>query len=375
MKKSSNKKVISKKKNKKNVSTKENILKRFINRLKTNRKYMIILSIVIVCLIGLVIFIPSVIRKNSLNKVVLTIDDMEYTKSDFNIYFYSVKYDYFGSSAGDVSDDNMKAVIDNEEGTTLGQYLKDQALTEIKTATVIREYALKNNIELDDKDYQELKKNKKKYIKKLGGKGKFKKLLRDNDTTDKSYDSMAETDKLYNKLLTKVYGEGRKKDLTDDELNEASKTYKTKYFKVEQIILTTIDVETGKSLSDTTINQKKMLADTIYALANEGKDFEKLVSKYSEDAQDKEPPYYEYYKSGELLKQIEEAVLKLEDNAISPVIQTDYAFHIIKKLELDDSKYNKYLDELREEKALKDLNDSLGSLKIIYRDAYKKIKY
>ncbi len=375
MKKSSNKKVISKKKNKKNVSTKENILKRFINRLKTNRKYMIILSIVIVCLIGLVIFIPSVIRKNSLNKVVLTIDDMEYTKSDFNIYFYSVKYDYFGSSASDVSDDNMKAVIDNEEGTTLGQYLKDQALTEIKTATVIREYALKNNIELDDKDYQELKKNKKKYIKKLGGKGKFKKLLRDNDTTDKSYDSMAETDKLYNKLLTKVYGEGRKKDLTDDELNEASKTYKTKYFKVEQIILTTIDVETGKSLSDTTINQKKMLADTIYALANEGKDFEKLVSKYSEDAQDKEPPYYEYYKSGELLKQIEEAVLKLEDNAISPVIQTDYAFHIIKKLELDDSKYNKYLDELREEKALKDLNDSLGSLKIIYRDAYKKIKY
>ena len=375
MKKSSNKKVISKKKNKKNVSTKENILKRFINRLRTNRKYMIILSIVIVCLIGLVIFIPSVIRKNSLNKVVLTIDDMEYTKSDFNIYFYSVKYDYFGSSAGDVSDDNMKAVIDNEEGTTLGQYLKDQALTEIKTATVIREYALKNNIELDDKDYQELKKNKKKYIKKLGGKGKFKKLLRDNDTTDKSYDSMAETDKLYNKLLTKVYGEGRKKDLTDDELNEASKTYKTKYFKVEQIILTTIDVETGKSLSDTTINQKKMLADTIYALANEGKDFEKLVSKYSEDAQDKEPPYYEYYKSGELLKQIEEAVLKLEDNAISPVIQTDYAFHIIKKLELDDSKYNKYLDELREEKALKDLNDSLGSLKIIYRDAYKKIKY
>ena len=375
MKKSSNKKVISKKKNKKNVSTKENILKRFINRLKTNRKYMIILSIVIVCLIGLVIFIPSVIRKKSLNKVVLTIDDMEYTKSDFNIYFYSVKYDYFGSSASDVSDDNMKAVIDNEEGTTLGQYLKDQALTEIKTATVIREYALKNNIELDDKDYQELKKNKKKYIKKLGGKGKFKKLLRDNDTTDKSYDSMAETDKLYNKLLTKVYGEGRKKDLTDDELNEASKTYKTKYFKVEQIILTTIDVETGKSLSDTTINQKKMLADTIYALANEGKDFEKLVSKYSEDAQDKEPPYYEYYKSGELLKQIEEAVLKLEDNAISPVIQTDYAFHIIKKLELDDSKYNKYLDELREEKALKDLNDSLGSLKIIYRDAYKKIKY
>lgn len=375
MKKSSNKKVINKEKNKKNVSTKENILKRFINRLKTNRKYMIILSIVIVCLIGLVIFIPSVIRKNSLNKVVLTIDDMEYTKSDFNIYFYSVKYDYFGSSASDVSDDNMKAVIDNEEGTTLGQYLKDQALTEIKTATVIREYALKNNIELDDKDYQELKKNKKKYIKKLGGKGKFKKLLRDNDTTDKSYDSMAETDKLYNKLLTKVYGEGRKKDLTDDELNEASKTYKTKYFKVEQIILTTIDVETGKSLSDTTINQKKMLADTIYALANEGKDFEKLVSKYSEDAQDKEPPYYEYYKSGELLKQIEEAVLKLEDNAISPVIQTDYAFHIIKKLELDDSKYNKYLDELREEKALKDLNDSLGSLKIIYRDAYKKIKY
>ena len=62
-------------------------------------------------------------------------------------------------------------------------------------------------------------------------------------------------------------------------------------------------------------------------------------------------------------------------NDVSEVIQTNYAFHIIKKLELDDSKYSEYLDKLREEKALKDIKETLDTLKLIYRDAYKKLKY
>ena len=133
--------------------------------------------------------------------------------------------------------------------------------------------------------------------------------------------------------------------------------------------------KTKKSLSDTTINQKNTLANTIHDLSVSGTDFDSLVSKYSEAAVDKEPPYYEYYKKGELITELEEAIVKLGNNEISEVIQTKYAIHIIKKLELDDSKFNEYLDELREQKALKDLKDTLDTLKVIYRDAYKKIKY
>ena len=175
-------------------------------------------------------------------------------------------------------------------------------------------------------------------------------------------------------MLEKLYSEGKRKDLTEEELNEAQQNYGNKYYKIEQVILTTIDTETRKSLSDTTINQKKTLASTIYSLAINGTDFDELVSNCSEAAVDKQPPYDEYYKQGELLTELEDAIVKLGNNEISEVIQTDYAFHIIKRLELDESKYSGYLDELREEKALKDINDTLDTLKLIYRDAYKKLK-
>jgi len=373
MKASTTKKVITPKRKTGGGSKPHNILKKG-DFFKENVKVILFSSISILTII-LFIIIFHAIRVSSLNKVVLTINDMQYTKSDFMLYFYSVKYDYFGKEVDNISNDSMKIIVNDETKTTLGEYLKEKTLNEIKTATAIKEYASTNNIELTDEDLKELKKEKQDYIKSIGGLRKFRKLLRKNSSTEKSYDNMAETDKLYSKILKKLYSEGKRKDLTEEELQAAEKNYSSKYFKIEQIILTTIDTQTRKSLSDTVINQKKTLASAIYNLAINGNDFEQLVSKYSEAAVEKEPPYYEYYKEGELLAEIEQAIVKLGNNEVSNVIQTNYAFHIIKKLELDDSKYSEYLDELREQKALKDIKDSLDSLKIIYRDAYKEIKY
>ena len=374
MKENSKSKVIKNKRVKGKVSKSKKVLKKD-NFFQNHKKIISISFISIFLILILLLTILNVINKNSLEKVVITINEDKYTKSDFNIYFYASKYDYFGKEADNISDDNMKIIVDEENNTTLGEYLKEKTLSEIKTASAIKEYAKENNIELDDKDKKELKQEKEKYIKSIGGKNKFNSLLNNNDTNEKSYDMMAETDKLYNKIIKKLYSEGKRKDLTLEELEKAKENYGNEYFKIEQVILTTVDTKTKKSLSDTTINQKNTLANTIHDLSVSGTDFDSLVSKYSEAAVDKEPPYYEYYKKGELITELEEAIVKLGNNEISEVIQTKYAIHIIKKLELDDSKFNEYLDELREQKALKDLKDTLDTLKVIYRDAYKKIKY
>ena len=49
-------------------------------------------------------------------------------------------------------------------------------------------------------------------------------------------------------------------------------------------------------------------------------------------------------------------------------------YHIILRLELDDSKLNNYYDDLREEKCINDIKITLKDLKITYHDAYEKIK-
>lgn len=356
---------------KKRMKKDKSIFKNIIVFVKSHQKiFKPVAFILILAIISLLSF--NIINYINLNKKVLTISGENYTKSDFMIYFYSVKRDYFGSNTN-ISKENLKVIYDTDNNITVFEHLKSKTLQEVETSATVKKYASDNNIKLDESDYKIIKKQKKSFIKKLGGKRKFYKILKENNTTEKSYDKMAETDRLYNKIVTKLYGSGKRYDLTEEEMNNALENYNKKYYKIEQIILTTIDVTTKKSLSDTEINQKKTLANTIYDLATNNNDFEELIKKYSEDAVDKEPPYYVYYKKGELLDEIEEAVEKLDTNSVS-LVQTKYAFHIIKKLELDNNKYDEYLDTLREEKALKALNDTLGDLKIIYHDAYKQIK-
>ena len=124
---------------------------------------------------------------------------------------------------------------------------------------------------------------------------------------------------------------------------------------------------TGYKMSDEaceTLDRKLML------LA----DIDGFNKKYSEDAIDKEPPYDLYYKSGELLTELENTVLELKPSEVSEVIKTEYAFHIIEKQELDDGKLNDYYDDLREEKCIDELKDNIDKLQIIYNDAYENIK-
>lgn len=365
-------KVIKKERGKMGKIKDNSILKNIVVFVKSHQK---IFKIVITTLVVVVLALLSIIMINNakLNKKVITINGEDYTRSDFMVYFYSVKYNYFGGNNTNISKENLKVIYDTENNITVFDHLKSRTLQEIETSAAVKKYASDNNIELNREDYKIIKEEKEAFIKRLGGKNKFNKILKKNNTTEKSYNKMAETDRLYNKIVTKLYGKDKRYDLTEEEVNVALENYNNEYYKIEQIILTTIDITTRKSLSDTEINQKKTLADTIYNLATNGDDFEELIRKYSEDAVDKEPPYYVYYKKGELLDEIEEAIVKLDNNNVS-LIQTKYAFHIVKRLELDDSKYEEYLDTLREEKALKALNDTLGDLKIIYHDAYKKIK-
>ena len=149
---------------------------------------------------------------------------------------------------------------------------------------------------------------------------------------------------------------------------------KSNYVKIKQIILATIDVNTGKSLNITAVNQKKSLAKMIITELKNGANFDELLKKYSEDAEEKEPPFDVYYKKGELLSELEEIAFTLEVGANSEPIQTKYAIHIIQKQKLDDSKLKDYYKDLREEKCIEDIKEYLDNLKVVYYGAYDKIK-
>ena len=359
--------VIEVKEPKKVGSKIKGFFKKIFNFIKSHKYIFGILSGLIVLIIFYLIYLSI-----SLGFTVVTIDDTKFTKADLNMQLYNLKYSYFGKESYEIPDATLDEQI-TSLNMTVGEYLKQQAVEELKILTAVERIAEDNNISLSDEDYEELEENKEEVISNVGGKSEFKKLLRKNNITEATYDKFYYINKLYDKVFEELYSSGKKNDLTTEEKESAKEEYFEKYLKIQQIVLAKIDVSTGSDLSDTIINQKETLANSILTEARNGTDFEDLIIKYSEEAQEKGNNTY-YYAKGDLLENIESVVVGLGTGSISDVIETDYAFHIVKRLELDDSKLENYYDIVRNNKLVDDIQDMIEDYKIFYENSYKKIK-
>lgn len=340
---------------------------KIFNFIKSHKYIFGILSGLIILIIFYLIYLSI-----SLGFTVVTIDDTKFTKADLNMQLYNLKYSYFGKESYEIPDATLDEQI-TSLNMTVGEYLKQQAVEELKILTAVERIAEDNNISLSDEDYEELEENKEEVISNVGGKSEFKKLLIKNNITEAAYDKFYYINKLYDKVFEELYSSGKKNDLTTEEKESAKEEYFEKYLKIQQIVLAKIDVSTGSDLSDTIINQKEALANSILTEAINGADFEDLIIKYSEEAQEKGNNTY-YYAKGDLLENIESVVVGLGTGSISDVIETDYAFHIVKRLELDDSKLENYYDIVRNNKLVDDIQDMIEDYKIFYENSYKKIK-
>ena len=302
-----------------------------------NKKIVLGVSVLLIVLI--VLLTTFLVKVN--DKVVITIDNIQYTEKDFNMYAYLVKYEYFGIDGTNVSDNTLNTQVSNDSDITIGEYLK------------------------------EVKAEKEKFIKQLGGKKEFKKLLKDNNTTENSYMKAAKSDKLYSKIFDELYDEGKRNDLTTDELQKYKTSYKNDYVKIKQIVLLRKDLTTGKYLDDTTLNQKEILANALEEKARAGENFDKLIKKYSEGFESEVKS--EYYLKSDLVEELRKAINLLNVGDISGVIRTDNAYHIVIKEKLDEFKLEDYYDSKREEKLIKNINDNLEKIKIIKSEYLEKI--
>ena len=340
---------------------------KIFNFIKSHKYIFGILSGLIILIIFYLIYLSI-----SLGFTVVTIDDTKFTKADLNMQLYNLKYSYFGKESYEISDATLDEQI-TSLNMTVGEYLKQQAVEELKILTAVEKIAEENNISLSDEEYDEFEEYKEEVISNVGGNYEFKKLLRKNNITEAAYDKFYYINKLYDKVYQELYSSGKKNDLTNEEKESAKEENYEKYLKIQQIVLAKIDVSTGNDLSDTIINQKATLANSILTEARNGTDFEDLIIKYSEEAQEKGNNTY-YYAKGDLLENIESVVVGLGTGSISDVIETDYAFHIVKRLELDDSKLENYYDIVRNNKLVDDIQDMIEDYKIFYENSYKKIK-
>lgn len=348
------------------TNTRKKTMKKKNSKGKVNKKIIFaLLSILII--IGIIV--TTFVLSNK-EKLVITIDGNKYMESDFNMYAYLVKYDYFGIDGTKLTDDTLHTQVTNDSEETIGEYLKEKTISKIKISAAILRIANENNITLTENDLKEIAEEKEVFIKNLGGNDEYKKMLKDNYTTDEAYMRASKIDKLYNKIFDKLYSENKIYDLTIEELNTYTLSYQLEYVKIKQIILLKKDTETSKYLSNIVINQKEELANTLIkkvTLSN----FDELIKKYSESYEGEVNS--EYYLKSNLVDELNTAINSIKVGEISGVISTSNAFHIVVREELDDKYLEEYLNSKREEKLIKNITDNLEKIAIINSDYLKEI--
>lgn len=347
------------------TESKSNIFKTIWNFVMKHKIIFGIFLIIILIIIFTLLFL-----KLSLNFTAITINDDKYSKADMNMSLYNLKYNYFGKDASKIPDATLEEQL-SSVGMTVSEYLKSEAVNELKYRSVIKKIASDNNITLTEEEKEEINSNIKSVINSFGSHGKFKKFLSKNKITEKAYKSYLESDKLYDKVFEELYKSGKKNYLTDEEIKKETSNYYKEYYKANQIVLGIVDTNTLESLTDTVINQKKTLIETILKEAKSGVDFEELVKKYSEEASSDNNLYFT---KGDVLEEVYNVVDSLKEDEISDIIKTKYAYSIIKRLKLDDKKLDEYLEKRAKIKFNNDITTKAEDYKVFYENAYKKIK-
>ena len=347
------------------TKSKTNIFKNIWNFVMKHKIIFGIFLIIILIIIFTLLFL-----KLSLNFTAITINDDKYSKADMNMSLYNLKYNYFGKDASEIPDATLEEQL-SSVNMTVSEYLKSEAVNELKYRSVIKKIANDNNITLTEEEKNEINSNIKSVINSFGSHGKFKKFLSKNKITEKAYKSYLESDKLYDKVFEELYKSGKKNYLTDEEIKKETSNYYNEYYKANQIVLGIVDKNTLESLTDTVINQKKTLIETILKEAKSGVDFEELVKKYSEEASSDNNLYFT---KDDVLEEVYNVVDSLKEDEISDIIKTKYAYSIIKRLPLDDKKLNDYLEKKAKIKFNNDITTKAEDYKVFYENAYKKIK-
>ncbi len=123
-----------------------------------------------------------------------------------------------------------------------------------------------------------------------------------------------------------------------NSIDEKSATdyYNQNFVCAKHVLISTIDETTGQPLTGRFLEAAKDKAETVVRRANSGASFDKLIEEYGQDPGMKSSPDGYVFTYGEMVKPFEEATYALAENKISDIVETDYGYHIIKRLPLPE---------------------------------------
>jgi peptidyl-prolyl cis-trans isomerase SurA len=166
-------------------------------------------------------------------------------------------------------------------------------------------------------------------------------------------------------------------NITHDEEMKYYEDNKKEFVRPEQVALSAIEVKTeGKK--DSEIPELKAKAQKLLDRVKEGEDFGELAKRFSDGATAQQGGYLGQYKRGELSKELEDLVFKMDKNQLTDVIETKQGFLILKVLEHyqeGEQTFEKVENEIQEHLYQQKMDPALREyLKTLREQSYVVIK-
>lgn len=137
--------------------------------------------------------------------------------------------------------------------------------------------------------------------------------------------------------LLETYGKAHAYGRTLDikvTTEDMERVFDENYFCAKHILFSYTDLEEGVEKPASEVAKLEDLAKKVLKEAKSGADFDRLVDEYSEDPSKVMYPNGIPFTTGMMVKEFEEAVKALKIGEISDIVETEYGYHIIQRVEL-----------------------------------------
>ena len=249
--------------------------------------------------------------------------------------YYSWIYEIATSieSSLEIADWNepSELMASHSEDSTFGTYVRETALQYLVLYALIQQKADEMGVALTQEQEDSIKAEIDGFIQSVGGQETFEQRLAEYYMPFDYFCEQHRVIELYNCIFEALYGEDGKNLPEEDAIAYLKDNG---YLHAKHILFLTVD-DNRQPLPEEEIAQKKEEAEQVLAQlqACPPEDlpelFDSLMQQYSEDTGLLAYPDGYYFRTGEMVAPFENAVLELEENGLSELVESTYGFHII----------------------------------------------
>ena len=175
-------------------------------------------------------------------------------------------------------------------------------------------------------------------IEQVGGQEAFDTWLKSMCLTAEGFESISAVSYINNHMAEGMYRDGTDLAPTAEDLRNYAQ--ENDILAAKHILLLTVDQTTREPLPQEEIDQKRATAEDLLAQLQAITDpaeletkFDALMNQYSEDTGLATNPDGYVFTSGEMVEPFEEGTRALDYGQISGIVESDYGFHIILRLD------------------------------------------